>query len=384
MTPIVYILQRVILTLQVQIVPNAAQAAQLRATVQRFNVAANWLAGHAFKLHSANKVKLQQLHYRALRDQFGLSAQMAVRCIAQTCEAYSRDKTICPTFRPDAAMPLDQRLMSFKGVDRVSVLTLDGRIIMPILMGQYQRERFTAVVGQTDLVRRKDGKWFLLVTVTVPEGTPIPTTDFLGVDFGVVNIAVDSDGGMYTGAAVERVRVKQTTRRQTLQRAAALRKQTGRRPKAIRRALQRLGSKEARFRRHTNHVISKQLVATATDTGRGLALEDLTGIRDRTRYRHDQRARMSGWAFCQLRTFLEYKAQRHGVVVAIVDARHTSRTCPACGHCEKANRKTQAEFACRACGLALPADVVGALNIRARAAVNRPMFSVAHQNRSVA
>ena len=373
-----------IVTLQVQALPDVTQAKQLRATVQRFNAAANWLAGYAFKLHSANKVKLQQLHYRELRDKFGLSAQMAVRCIAQTCEAYSRDKTIRPTFRPDAAMPLDQRLMSFKGVDRVSVLTLDGRVIMPVVMGQYQRERFTAAVGQTDLVRRKDGKWFLLVTVTVPDGTPIPTTDFLGVDFGVVNIAVDSDGGTHTGAAVERVRVKHTTRRQKLQRAAALRKQTGRRPKAIRRALQRLGSKEARFRRHTNHVISKQLVATATDTGRGLALEDLKGIRDRTRYRHDQRARMGGWAFSQLRTFLEYKARRDGVAVAIVDARHTSRTCPACGHCEKANRKTQAEFVCRACGLALPADYVGALNIRSRAAVNRPMFSVAHQSRSVA
>jgi putative transposase len=127
----------VILTLQVQARPDAAQAKLLRATVQRFNAAANWLAGHAFKLHSANKVKLQQLHYRELRDQFGLSAQMAVRCIAQTCEAYSRDKTIRPTFRPDAAMPLDRRLMSFKGVDRVSVLTLAGRVIRPIVMGQY-------------------------------------------------------------------------------------------------------------------------------------------------------------------------------------------------------------------------------------------------------
>ena len=34
----------------------------------------------------------------------------------------------------------------------------------------------------------------LLVTVDVPDGTKPPTTDFLGVDLGVINIAVDSDG----------------------------------------------------------------------------------------------------------------------------------------------------------------------------------------------
>lgn len=383
MTEFIYTDLTVILTLQLQLLPSPSQAAQLKTTVERFNAAASWVAGEAFRLQTANKIKLQRTVYYPIRERFGLSAQMAVRCIAQACEAYKRDKRIQPVFRPDAAMPYDRRIMAFKGIDRVSVLTLAGRLVIPVVMGQYQRERFTTAVGQSYLVRRKDGKWFLLVTVTVPDGTPIPTTDFLGVDFGVVNVAVDSDGGTYKGASVERVRVKHMTRRQKLQRAAALRIQTGRRPKAIRRALRRLGSKEARFRRHTNHVISKQLVATATDTGRGLAIEDLTGIRDRTRYRHDQRARMGSWAFAQLRSFIEYKARRAGVPVAIVDARHTSRTCPACGHCEKANRRTQAEFACRACGLALPADYVGALNIR-RAAVNQPIFSGVHQNRSVA
>jgi hypothetical protein len=40
-------------------------------------------------------------------------------------------------------------------------------------MGKYQRERFSLAKGESDLVRRKDGKWFLLVTVDLPEGTRI-------------------------------------------------------------------------------------------------------------------------------------------------------------------------------------------------------------------
>jgi len=55
--------------------------------------------------------------------------------------------------------------MSFKGIDRVSLLTLNRRIIVPVIMGKYQSERFNGKHGQCDLLRRKDGKWFLLVSV---------------------------------------------------------------------------------------------------------------------------------------------------------------------------------------------------------------------------
>ena len=44
-------------------------------------------------------------------------------------------------------------------------MTLSGRIMAPFVMGRYQAGRCTAARGQCDLVRRKDGKWFLLVTV---------------------------------------------------------------------------------------------------------------------------------------------------------------------------------------------------------------------------
>src|SRR5499426_659830 len=187
------------LTLQTQLLPDGDQAKKLSATMRAFNAAADWLAGEAFRLRTDNKVELQQLYYRQLRNDFGLSAQMAIRCIAQVCEAYSRDKKIRPHFKPTASVPYDQRIMSFKRLDRVSLLTLDGRIIVPLIVGKYQSERFHHQKGQCDLVKRSDGKWFLLVTVDLPDETPTPSTDFVGVDFGVVNIAVDSDGALHAG-----------------------------------------------------------------------------------------------------------------------------------------------------------------------------------------
>ncbi len=350
------------LTLQVQLLPTVDDAAQLRATVERFHAAANWLAGEAFAARSANKVELQRAHYRELRNRFGLSAQMAVRCIAQVCEAYKRDRTIRPTFRRHAAMPFDQRMMSFKGLDRVSLLTLEGRVIVPIVMGRYQAERYTHAKGQCDLVRRKDGKWFLLVTVEVPDGTPTPATDFIGVDFGIVAVVTDSDGQTFSGKAVENIRRKHNLQRQRLQRRGT----TGAKKK-----LKRVAAKESRFRRHENHVISKRIVATAKRTGRGIALEELQGIRERIRARGgDARNRLSGWSFHQLRSFIDYKARLAGVPVAVVDPRNTSRTCSECGHCEKANRKSQESFVCQHCGFSANADWNAARNIRALANCN--------------
>lgn len=374
------------LTLQTQLLPTPQQALALEATMRAFNAAADWLAGEAFGRKTANKIALQKHHYATLRERFGLSAQMAVRCIAQVCEAYKRDKGKRPHFRPFASIPYDQRLMSFKGPDRVSLLTLSGRIIMPVIMGKYQQERFTNAKGQCDLVRRKDGKWFLLVTVDLPNGTKTPTTDFLGVDLGVANLATDSDGQRYSGDTVEAVRTRQHALRRGLQKAAAGKKRRGFRPKNIRRQLKRLSGKERRFRSNENHRIAKSLVAKAKGTERGIALEDLKGIRARTRFRKAQRAKMGGWAFHQLRTFIEYKAKLSGVDVVLVSPAYTSQTCAACGHTAKANRRSQAEFRCVACGHTDHADVNAARNIRsiARAGVNRPKVSEQHQGLLVA
>ncbi|HEY5867612.1 MAG TPA: transposase [Candidatus Tectomicrobia bacterium] len=365
------------LTLQIQLMPDTSQADVLRATIERFNEAATWLAGVAFAQHCANKIALQKLAYYELRDRFGLPADTAIRCIAQVVEAYKRDKTVCPTFRPHAAVPFSMgKNIGFKGPDRVSISTLDGRVVIPYLMGAYQQERFGFAHGQADLVLRRDGKWFLLVTVDLPDGTPLPISDFIGVDLGVVNLATTSDGATHTGEAVDACRTRYARRRQRLQKAAHRSHLHGKRPKNIRRALQRTSRREAAFRRDVNHVISKTLVASATDTLRGIALEDLTGIRaEGTPFRQAQRARMTGWAFAQLRTFIEYKARLSGVPVALVDPRHTSQMCSCCHHVARANRRAQAVFSCRRCGYSVNADFNAALNLRFRALVNAPLVA---------
>lgn len=353
------------LVAQVKLLPDEAQKTSLLATLERFNAACDWLASKAFADRCADKIRLQRDHYASLRSMFGLSAQMAVRAISKVVEVYKRDKSRCPTFKPHGAMPYDPRILSFKALDRVSILTLSGRTVIPFVAGDYHRATLHAAKGQCDLVLRK-GRWYLYVTVELPDGSPIKPVGWLGVDLGIRNLATDSDGDVHSGADVERVRTRIFELRRDLQACGT---------KSARRHLRRLAGKEARFRSNTNHVISKQLVQKARDTERGIAMEDLHGIRERTTVRRAQRAQHGSWAFFQLRSYVAYKAQRAGVPMVLVDPRNTSRTCPACGHCEAANRPSQAEFRCKSCGFERHADVVAATNIARRARVNVPIVS---------
>ena len=349
------------LVLQTQLLPDTATATRLRETVERFNEACNWTAGVAFEHQCSRTFDLHKIAYRDIRDRFGLLADMTLRVLARVCDAFKRDKTIQPTFRKHAAMPYTMgRNVSFKGIDRVSISTLDGRVVVPFLMGKYQADRFSLKKGQSDLVLRKDGKWFLIVTVDVPEKTPVPTTDFPGIDLGLAQIATDNDGNAYSGKPVEVIRRKHNLQRKRLGRCNT---------KGAKKKLKRISGKEARFRKHENHVISKSIVQTAERTGRAIALEDLTGIRQRVTARgKDARNRLSGWGFAQLGAFIAYKAQLAGIFVVYVDPRNTSKTCAKCGHIDKANRKSQAIFLCLGCGHAANADVNAAENISAQAA----------------
>jgi IS605 OrfB family transposase len=347
------------LTLELQLIPTAQQKDVLLSTMERFNAAASHAAEVGFEAGVFSQPSIHKLGYAEIRERFGLSAQMAVRAIGKAVEVFKRDKSVCPVFKPRGAVTYDERILSFKGLDRVSLWTLSGRMILPLAYGEYQGRRFDRIKGQVDLVYR-GGKFFLYATVELPDKAPIEVKDFLGVDLGIVSLATDSDGNAHAGAPVEKVRRRRHESRRSYQKTGT---------KSAKRRLKRLARREANYRRNENHRIANELVRLAKDTGRGIGLEDLSGIRERTTVRAKDRGKHSGWAFAQLQVFVSYKAELAGVPVVFVDARNTSRTCSACGHCEKANRKSQAEFACQHCGFSENADLNAARNVRDRANV---------------
>jgi putative transposase len=370
-------------TICCQVALDSAADTALRATQAAFNQAASYCASVAWAQGVTNKNKLHHLVYGLTRASYGLGSQLAccardkaaeaVRAVRAAPERRDRDTdqripTTCPTFRDDSAIRYDVRTYRLMRWDQVSLYATTGRVIGQLVLGDFQRRTLydrSWKIGGADLVRR-DGVWYLHITQTKAAPEKDEPIGYLGVDLGIVNLATDSDGATHTGEAVERTRQWYAGRRAALQKVQT---------KSSKRHLKRLSGRQRRFQKDTNHIISKRLVATAKRTARGIALGDLEGMRARVKVRGaTQRARHSNWAFGQLRQFVTYKAQRAGVRVVTIDPRATSQRCSACGHTERANRRTQAHFCCVVCQFATSADYNAAINIE-RAAVNQPMVS---------
>jgi IS605 OrfB family transposase len=371
---------------KVRMLPTNEQAGALRETLHVCNEAASWLSDRMHTERVRHKHAVQKRFYTELKRRFGLSAQPAIRVIGKVADAYTtlkanidggnygppgspRRKRVVEKpvgFRADAAQPFDARCLSWQLPDAVgareatvSIWTTRGRLKNVRVIGDPRQLVLlrTRSIGETDLIFR-DGMWFLYATVEAPEAPPTePVNGFVGVDLGIVNIATTSNGERVAGARLNRYRRRQQRLRARLQ---------AKKTSSARRLLKKRRRKEARFAADVNHQISKRIVAEAQRTGRGIAVEQLAGIRERVRLRKPQRAAVHSWAFAQLGGFLGYKAQAAGVMFVDVDPAYTSQMCHACGWVDKRNRRSQAVFECGRCGFVGHADHNAAINIAAR------------------
>ena len=361
-----------LLTTSIKLLTDEQQKRKLLRSMYQFNSASNWVSEVAFSKKIFSKFKLQKEIYYELRDKFSLPAQYAIRVISRVCESYKIDKLVEHKFDKHSSVEFDARILNWRRLDQISILSVDGRLNIPVIFGKYAKLEERTIKNSAKLVYR-DKQFYLQAVVEVPQALLHEAQDFLGVDLGITNLAATSTGQVFSGSQVDQVRERYTALKAALQSCGS---------KSAKRHLKTISGKEASFKRNTNHVISKQIVALAKALDLGIALEDLSGFK-KTVFRKADRERFGKWAFNQLATFIEYKAALAGVEVIKVDPRNTSRTCSACGHCEKSNRKGEA-FACKACGYEMNADLNAAHNIASlarRAQVSqKPAIAVLGKN----
>ncbi|MET8746580.1 transposase [Streptomyces sp. NPDC004728] len=368
------------LVVRVKLLPTPGQAAALEATLHACNEAATWAAEVAFEKDARRPLGLRKHTYAEIRERWGLGAQAAQHAIKKTCDAYTTLKANLRSgrygrpgtrrharaagkpvvFRAEAAQPYDDRMLSWQHQTRtVSIWTTAGRLKGVAFTGQAEQLAALAAhrQGESDLAHQ-GGKWFLIATCEIPEKTlNAHPVGFIGVDLGIVNIAATSDGARHSGRRINRKRTNDRALRQKLQKKGT---------KSAKRRAKKYAGKEARRNKDINHKISKRIVAEAERTGRGIALEKLTGIRERARLRKPQRTTLHSWPFHQLGSFLAYKAKKAGVPVIHVDPAYTSQECSRCHHTARGNRPSQARFACTSCGFVEHADHNSSHNIAHR------------------
>ncbi len=351
------------LTAQIKLRPTKEQKEILLETLEVCNRACDYISGVAFEKSVYSKFKLQTIVYTDVKEKFKLSAQIVIRCIGKVCDSYKIDKMVKRRFRKSGAIPYDSRILSYRP-DKVmvSIWSIEGRLKISFVCGEHQRKLLEFQQGESDLAYHK-GKFYLLATCDVQDDDPIDFDKFIGVDLGIVNIATTNSGESFSGDAVEKVRQRFLSLRGRLQKCGS---------KSAKRHLKKISKLEKNFRKDTNHKIAYWLVRKAKALVAAIVLEDLKELtrnsRKKRTVRKKQRAKLSSWAFYQLRQFIEYKAKRFGIPVILVDPKNTSRECSACGHIDKRNRKSQSEFVCCKCNHNENADVNAAKNLVVRAA----------------
>ena len=200
----------------------------------------------------------------------------------------------------------------------------------------------------------------------------------IGVDFGRRDIAVTSTGQSWSGKDINNTRDKYSRVRASVQKKASQGKSAspGETPgvyagrtrstrRRCRETLKRLSGREKRYQQWLNHNISIAIIREAIATNSTVAIEDLTGIRERTNDKprsQTERRRSNSWAFYQLRTFLEYKGIKEGVNVITIPPAYTSQTCHKCLHVHPVKGKSYRSgknFKCGNCGEICDADFNG-------------------------
>src|SRR5438874_13495237 len=109
----------------------------MRSSARLSASACDYISQVAFSAQTFRQFPIHRLTYQAVRETFGLAAQLTVRCIAKVADAYKLDRKAQRSFNPHGAIAYDDRILAYtKKNTAVSIWTLGGRQEIRIVCGK--------------------------------------------------------------------------------------------------------------------------------------------------------------------------------------------------------------------------------------------------------
>lgn len=289
------------LTLVCKLQPTQPQIAKIEATLKVFADACNY-ANKQVKPQITSKTTIQNMVYQDLRSKFELSANLAVRACARVGanrKAAIQKGKLVVVFKPTSA-DYDARIFAFREKDWTASLTLiGGREHIKLSIGNYQTGKLKgSKPTSAQLCKHRDGLYYLHIQLTDTAPEPVKSNKVIGVDFGRRSIAVTSNGDEWDGQQIKDATDKFAHVRASLQQKSTQGTRSSR--KGCRRALKRLSGRERTYQAWLNHTISRAIIRDAAKSNAAIAIENLTGIRERTNKKprkKTERRRSNNWAF---------------------------------------------------------------------------------------
>ncbi|MBD1806810.1 transposase [Microcoleus sp. FACHB-SPT15] len=180
-------MEKQVLTIVCKINPTTEQVAKIEATLQAFAGACNYI-NEVVEPKITHNVTIQNQVYKLVREQFGLSSNLAIRAINRVSanrKTAKRQGKPVKSFLPTSA-DYDARIFSFREKDwSVSLTLVGGRERFLVDVGSYQKGKLSGFTPTSaTLVKNQNGTYSANIQVKSDAPIPLKATDVIGVDLG--------------------------------------------------------------------------------------------------------------------------------------------------------------------------------------------------------
>ncbi|MFM8799845.1 MAG: RNA-guided endonuclease InsQ/TnpB family protein [Tagaea sp.] len=334
----------------------------------------NWALGEWRRLYEARKTdpalpqptdavlrrRLNEIKRATFPWMFGVTkcaAQEAIIDLGSAFRSFFEKRGRYPRFKKKGASD------SFCAANEVGTFRIeDRRIKLPVIGWVRLREspRFDGVAKRVTVSRTAD-RWFASILFEVADTVAaMPPISAVGVDLGVTDLAVLSDGTKIAGSKPHK---KLLGRLRRANKALSRKKRGSRNALKAKRRLARIHARIGSIRKDALNKLTTRLVGRY----RRIGIEDLN-VRGMVKNRRLARSIMDA-SFFELRRQLEYKARMRGATIVVADRFFaSSKTCSCCGSVKAELDLSQRVYSCENCGYEADRDVNAARNLEKLAA----------------
>ena len=249
---------------------------------------------------------------------------------------------------------------------RLSTLHERKPVYLPVRLARHHRLSLDGRRPNSSVtLARRDGWWWLSLSVSEPMPAVRPAEQVVGLDVGIANFLTDSEGHYFGTAGqdfmkqVERVKAK-------ISRKAKLRACLKKNGVSDDQLPSTTSAQSQRLARRVKHDIETAVVACVNahpDTLFVIEKLNVSGMRFKARQMNRY---LKASQIGHIQEHLYWTARKRGIAIVSVPAAYSSQGCPVCDHADRANRPNQQTFCCQVCGYSGYADVVAAVNLKAR------------------
>lgn len=377
-------------TYKIQLCPNNKQQTKLFQTAGAARFAYNWAIAYEKQLHENGEKFMSDVDLRKIFTQHKkvhgfewlllYSNDATKHAIKDACTAYKNffsgrtkfpkfksKRKSCPSFYIDTAKI--QFTSTHVKLEKLSDSTRRNRAKLNWVRLAEVGRTPTNVKYYNPRVTYDGLHWWISVGVEVPDLTETPTGDGIGIDLGVKDLAICSDGYTYKNINKSKRVKKLAKKKRRLQRKVSKKyrmNMKGVRYYKIRniikaeRQLLKVSRALTNIRHNYIHQTTSDIVGRKP---KFIVLEDLN-VMGMMKNRHLAKA-VQEQNFYEFYRQVEYKASWHNIEIIVADRFYpSSKLCSCCGNIKKDLTLRDRTYKCSVCGNIIDRDYQAAINLR--------------------